>query len=77
MDSFRVWAIADALNVPFQEMARGMEKWVAAARAAMVTRTASEAYGRAYSRSRALRAILIAAAETCAGPPKPSIEIIR
>jgi transcriptional regulator with XRE-family HTH domain len=30
--AIRVWAIADALNVPFNEMTRGMEKWVAAQR---------------------------------------------
>jgi transcriptional regulator with XRE-family HTH domain len=30
--AMRVWAIADALNVPFHEMTRGMEKWVAAQR---------------------------------------------
>jgi transcriptional regulator with XRE-family HTH domain len=28
--AIRVWAIADALKVPFHEMTRGMEKWVEA-----------------------------------------------
>jgi transcriptional regulator with XRE-family HTH domain len=26
--AIRVWAIADALGVPFHEIVRGMEKWV-------------------------------------------------
>ena len=30
--AIRVWMIADALNVPFSEVVRGMEEWVTAKR---------------------------------------------